>query len=545
MQPSRPAHEGPEVRREPPLPAPLLHKFVEERENTPEIPHHEPAVPATFPGFRLHNVAAARQDGGGAGISLGMSASDLKAVSILVVEDESLLRRQLAANLERFGAEVVTADCIAAARQRLRDGQFDFVLLDVNLPDGLGTDLLRQKAFPPATGVVVMTANGGVASAVEAMRLGATDYLVKPFDAGELPLVIARAQRSRKSARLEEQRRDDTARAAAVFFFGRALAEVEGQLGKILEADARMQTQLPPVLIQGETGTGKTTLARWLHQRGARAAQAFVEVNCSALPESLAESELFGHERGAFTDARTARIGLFEAASGCTLFLDELPSLSPALQAKVLKVIEDNRMRRLGGTRELAVDTRVIAAASQDCKELVAAGKFREDLFHRLDLYRIQIPPLRERGGDVISLAESLLENLCRRHRVPAKRLTAGGRQRLMAYAWPGNVRELAHELERAIVFEGGAELNLEQLQTPIDPKKTGAQPEWLNPGFCFPPEGFVLEDAVAALIGRALQQTDNNVSAAARLLGVSRDFLRYRLGGSKNKADGSAGEGA
>jgi DNA-binding NtrC family response regulator len=388
-----------------------------------------------------------------------------------------------------------------------------------------------------------MTANGGVAGAVEAMRLGAADYLVKPFDAGELPLVIARAQRTRTSARLDEQQRNDTAKAAAVFFFGRALAGVEAQLKRILDADARMQTQLPPVLVQGETGTGKTTIARWLHQRGVRAGQPFVEVNCSALPDTLAESELFGHERGAFTDARTARIGLFEAASGGTLLLDELPSLSPALQAKVLKVIEDNRLRRLGGTRELAVDTRVIAATNQDCKELVASGKFREDLFHRLDLYRIQIPPLRERGDDVVRLAESLLENLCRRHRVPIKRLGDGGRRRLTSYAWPGNVRELSHELERAIVFEGGAELNLEQLQTPIDPNKTVPHTEWLNPSFCFPPEGFVLEDVVAVLIGRALRQTGNNVSAAARLLGVSRDFLRYRLGGSKETQDSSTGE--
>jgi DNA-binding NtrC family response regulator len=480
---------------------------------------------------------------GGAGTAIGMSATDLKAVSILVVEDESLLRRQLAANLERFGADVTAADSVAATRQHLRDGQFDFVLLDVNLPDGLGTDLLRENAFPPATAVIVLTANGGVASAVEAMRLGATDYLVKPFDVGELPLVIARAQRTRKSARLAEQQRDNTAKAAAVFFFGRALAEVEAQLKKIIDADTRMQTQLPPVLIQGETGTGKTTIARWLHQRGPRAAQPFVEVNCSAVAESLAESELFGHERGAFTDARTARIGLFEAASGGTLFLDELPSLSPALQAKVLKVIEDNRLRRLGGTRELVVDTRVIAATHQDIKGLVAAGKFREDLFHRLDLYRIQIPPLRERGDEVARLAELLLENLCRRHRVPGKRLTAGGRQRLTAYAWPGNVRELAHELERAIVFEGGVELNLEQLQTPIDPNKAVAHTEWLNPNFHFAPEGFVLDDAVAVLIGRALQQTGDNVSAAARLLGVSRDFLRYRLGGGRSKPDASTGE--
>jgi transcriptional regulator with GAF, ATPase, and Fis domain len=297
------------------------------------------------------------------------------------------------------------------------------------------------------------------------------------------------------------------------------------------------------VLIQGETGTGKTTIARWLHQRGPRSAQAFVEVNCSAVAESLAESELFGHERGAFTDARSARIGLFEAASGGTLFLDELPSLSPSLQAKVLKVIEDNRLRRLGGTRELAVDTRIIAATNQNIKEMVTAGKFREDLFHRLDLYRIQIPPLRERGNDVVKLADLLLENLCRRHRVAAKRLTANGRQRLMAYPWPGNVRELSHELERAIVFEGGAELNLEQLQTPIDSNKTMVNTEWFNSNFHFSAEGFVLDDAIAVLIKHALKQAGDNVSAAARLLGVSRDFLRYRLGGGRNKQDGAGGE--
>jgi two-component system response regulator AtoC len=313
------------------------------------------------------------------------------------------------------------------------------------------------------------------------------------------------------------------------------------QLKKILEADARMQTSLPPVLIQGETGTGKTTIARWLHESGSRAARPFVEVNCSALPESLAESELFGHERGAFTDARTARIGLFEAAQEGTLFLDELPSLSLPLQAKLLKVIEEKRFRRLGGTRELTVDTRLIAATNRDLKQLVASGQFREDLFHRLDLYRVHIPPLRERGEDIVRLAETLLENLCRRHRLPGKRLTVEGRRRLLACPWPGNVRELAHELERAIVFEGGAELNLEQLQPPVDPGKTSAHPEWLNPNFTFPPEGLVLDDVVAVLIGRALQQTDNNVSAAARLLGVSRDFLRYRLGGSKS--ENSAGE--
>ena len=463
-----------------------------------------------------------------------MSASELKGLSILVVEDEAMLLRQLQAHLTHFGAEVATANSVASARSFLNAGQFDFVLLDVNLPDGLGTDLLREGSLPTATAIIVMTANGAVGGAVEAMRLGAVDYLVKPFDPAELPLVIGRAQRTRNVVRLEEQRRGDTAQAASIFFFGRALAPVEVQLNKIREADARMRTCLPPVLIQGETGTGKTTIARWLHERGARSAQPFVEVNCSTLPESLAESELFGHERGAFTDARNARIGLFEAANGGTLFLDELPSLSPALQSKLLKVIEEHRFRRLGGTRELTVDTRLITATNRDLKQLVTDGLFREDLYHRLDLYRVHIPPLRERGGDVDRLAELLLENLCRRHRLPVKRLTAGARERLRAYAWPGNVRELSHELERALVFEGGAEINLEHLQTPIRPDKSSERPDWLHPQFEFPPDGFSLEAAEATLINLALRQTNHNVSAAARLLGVSRDFLRYRLGEPK-----------
>ena len=461
--------------------------------------------------------------------------SVLKGTSVLLVEDELMLRRQLQAQLERQGAEVTAADSLAAARKRLREDQFDFALLDVNLPDGLGPDLLREKAFPEATSVVVMTAQGGVQGAVEAMRLGALDYLTKPFDPEELPLVLARARQMRSRARLTEQKSGETAQAARVFIFGRSLAQVESQLEKIIQADTRMQTQLSPVLVQGETGTGKTTISRWLHQRGPRASQPFVEVNCSALPDSLAESELFGHERGAFTDARAARIGLFEAASGGTLFLDELPSLSPALQAKVLKAIEENRIRRLGGSREIQVDTRVVAATNRDLRELIAAGEFREDLYHRLDLYRIRIPPLRERGEDLAPLAETLLVQLCKKHRLPDKRLSTAGKQRLRAYHWPGNVRELEHELERAIVFEGDEELNLETLQTPVDPTRTPDHSGWLNPDFQFPPEGFALDDAMAVLIGRALKQTDNNVSAAARLLGVSRDFLRYRLGGGKS----------
>jgi DNA-binding NtrC family response regulator len=374
-----------------------------------------------------------------------------------------------------------------------------------------------------------------VAGAVEAMRLGALDYLVKPFELGELPLVIDRVRRNRRTARVEEHRRKEDARAEGVFVFGSALSGLEKLLAKILEADARIRIHLPPILIQGETGTGKTTIARWLHHRGPRAGQPLVEMNCSAVPDTLAESELFGHERGAFTDARSARIGLFEAANGGTLFLDELPSLSLALQAKVLKALEDHRIRRLGSHREVPVDVRVVGATSRDLKDLVTKGLFREDLYHRLDLYRVCLPPLRERGDDVLTLAETLLELLCRRHRLPSRTIAETGRRRLRAYSWPGNVRELAHELERALVFEEDGPLELRQLQM----ASSGALPSdaggWFNPAFTFPPQGFNLEAAINHLIHRALDQTDQNVSAAARLLGVSRDYVRYRLAQEKD----------
>jgi DNA-binding NtrC family response regulator len=456
----------------------------------------------------------------------------LAGLDLLVVEDESLLRKQIVAHLESLGAEVTGAGTLQAARQALADVSFDFALLDVNLPDGRGTALLEDKTFPPTTGVIVMTADGGVAGAVEAIRLGALDYLVKPFDPAELPLVITRVRRTKQAARLGEHRRETEA--GDPLFFGASLAPVQQQLERILAADRRIQEHLSPVLIEGETGTGKTTVARWLHHQGPRASQALVELNCPALPETLAESELFGHERGAFTDARTARMGLFEAANGGTLFLDELPSLSPALQAKVLKAIEDHRIRRLGGTREIPVDVRVIAATNQNLKQLVTAGQFREDLFHRLDLFRIQIPPLRARGEDIQALAERLLERVCRRHRVPTKPISAAGQRRLRGYPWPGNVRELAHELERAIVFEDSAELGFGHLLGGEAGRASSDEDGWFNPGFRFPEQGFDLEQAIRRIIDHALAQTENNVSASARMLGVTRDYLRYRLSGQK-----------
>lgn len=312
------------------------------------------------------------------------------------------------------------------------------------------------------------------------------------------------------------------------------------------------------VLITGETGCGKEEIARALHSAGPRAERPFLAINCGAMAATLIESQLFGHEKGAFTDARSTRIGLFEAAHGGTLFLDELSSLSLPIQAKLLTVLEDHRIRRVGGSKDIAVDVRVIAAANQNLKNLVAQGAFRADLQHRLDLFRLSIPPLRDRGADLLPLAASLMEGIAARHRLPVRAISETGRRRLLGYGWPGNVRELAHELERALVFEDGDALNFDSLLgagggAPEVPASTapaaaaggiavgsaGSDP-WWNEGFRFPDQGFDLEAAILHILRRALEQSGGNVSAAARRLGVSRDYLRYRLGPKGGGAPGS-----
>jgi two-component system response regulator AtoC len=451
----------------------------------------------------------------------------LNGTSVLLLEDEPLLRRRVAAHLEKLGAEVTQTGTLAEAREAVRNLSFDFALLDVNLPDGRSLSLLDEKVIPANVVAMVMTAEGGVAGAVEAMRRGAADYLVKPFDLDELAVRLARARRERSTRRGEQHRKAVEEKSPQGFFFGSALRGVETQLEKILAADRRVQGVLPPVLIEGETGTGKTTLARWLHERGPRAEGPLVEVNCSALPETLAESELFGHERGAFTDAKEARIGLLEAAEGGTLFLDELPSLSLGVQAKLLKAIEDHSIRRVGGNRPLAIDARIIAATNADLRELVAAGKFREDLLHRLDLFRVRIPPLRERGDDIVPLAEALAAQIGKNYGITPKPIPAVGQKRLRAHRWPGNVRELAHEIERSLVFEDD-QLNFASLAGG-GADGAGGTTSWIAPDFDLPESGFSLEAAIDALIQRALAQTGGNVSAAARRLGVTRDYIRYR----------------
>ena len=458
-----------------------------------------------------------------------MSDPVLKGASILILEDELLLRKHLVAVLEQQDADVTAIGTVDEARRVVGSLSFDFALLDLHLPDGLGTDLLKEGIFSPNTAVIVCTAEGGIKSAVEAIKNGAQDYLLKPIDSSVLPMILQKAKTSTRSARLVEHERRNPNKTGEQIYFGDALSDFKNKLEKITAVDERLGSQLPPVLIHGETGTGKTSIARWLHHNGPRRDSQLVEVNCPALPENLAESELFGHERGAFTDAKSARMGLFEAANGGTLFLDELPSLSLGIQAKILKTIEDRSIRRLGGNREIEVDVRIIAASNQDLGQAVKKGKFRDDLHHRLSLFLLTIPPLRDRGGDILKLAKHLLEKLCKRHQVKTKPISTKGQARLLSHPWRGNVRELNHELERTIVFEDGDEWEFLSLPASNEKNNNGNNNELINEKFNFPKEGFSLEETIERIIQHAITQSGGNVSAAARLLDVPRDYIRYR----------------
>lgn len=448
---------------------------------------------------------------------------------ILLLEDDASLRKRLAAHLRTSGAEITEATRVEEARRLLQEIRFDFALIDLHLPDGEGLDLLSTGAFSENTGVVVMTAFGGVRKAVEAMRLGAGDYLTKPFEPDELPLAFTRCRSIRSARRRDEHRTAGSSGATSDLFFGRSLDGVRTQLDTILATERRIERQLPPVLIEGETGTGKSALARWLHRQGPRTAQPLITVNCAALPDTLVDSELFGHERGAFTDAKQARIGLFEAADGGTLFLDEIGTLASTTQAKVLTAVEEGKIRRVGSNKEISIDVRLLAASNQPLAELVQKGVFREDLFHRLNLLHLTLPPLRQRGTDIVALAKHLLVPLAKRHRLPELRIAPQGEARLIAHRWPGNVRELAHELERAVIFSTSPLLDFKNLE-PAGTPKISEPTSWLNPTWRLPENGFALDQVITSLVDEALRETGGNVSAAARRLGVTREFLRYRL---------------
>lgn len=445
--------------------------------------------------------------------------------SILVIDDELALVRQLRRALEVEGHQVATADTGSEAVGLLREGAPDLVLLDLRLPDASGLDVLREiREIDASVPVVLMTAYSSVQDAVEAMRRGANDYLPKPLDLEKLRHLVGELIARQRTAReLDYHRSRDRARPTGLVSGDARVRKIFEQVERL--ADAGLPPgKRPAILLTGETGTGKGITARAIH--GLLGEGPFIELNCTAIPASLVEAELFGHERGSFTDARAARPGLFEAAEGGTVFLDEIGHLPADLQAKFLKVIEEKRVRRIGSTRDRPVDVHVIAATNRDLGEAVASGDFRADLYHRLQVLAFELPPLRERPADVSLLARHFCTELGHQYRGRAVDLGAGAESVLARYPWPGNVRELRNVIERALLLSSGDALEAADFEVLLH----GAAPRGAPVAFQLPEGGVDLEKLEQELIRQALERTGGNRTRAAALLGLSRHALRYRL---------------
>jgi two-component system response regulator AtoC len=452
--------------------------------------------------------------------------------TLLIVEDEAVLARNLAKLFTREGFEVCHATGVAEAQRIASTTPADVVLLDLRLPDGGGLEVLDSLlAADPELPVIMMTAFGTVVDAVEAMQRGARDYVQKPFELNEILLKVERALRHTRQRREISYYRERGTAAATITGVSAAAERLRALVARIARMTGGPGTPAPTVLLLGETGSGKGHVARALHAAGGRSGGPFIEVNCAALPENLVEAELFGYEKGAFTDAKAAHAGLFETAAGGALFLDEIGPISPALQLKFLKVIEEKVVRRLGATAARRVDVQIIAATNRDLEAAVRLGEFREDLYQRLAVAVIRIPPIREREGDAVQLARAFLADACRRYGVPPRTLAPDAETAIAGYAWPGNVRELSNTMERAVLFSDTEPVPADDLGL----ASTGARVRLaIAPSgtvqIDFPERGLSLESVERSLIAMALEKASGNVSAAARLLGITRDTLRYRM---------------
>jgi two-component system, NtrC family, response regulator AtoC len=463
--------------------------------------------------------------------------------TVLIVDDERTLARAIKAFLEEAGYGAEVAGDGEKALDLLQSLKPDVVFADVRLPGMSGIDLLRRiREFDPAIPVIIMTAYGTIEGAVEAVKLGAFDYMKKPVDLEELKLL---ADRARENAVLKQELSYYRRRAASEVPFAGilgtspAIVAVMDQVRQIAALE-----EIPPVLITGETGTGKGLVARTLHKSGSRAGKPFIDVNCTALPANLMEAELFGYERGAFTDAKESKLGLFEAAEGGFIFLDEVGDLELALQGKLLRAIEDRMVRRVGGIRDRRVDVRILAATNRNLEREVQQNLFRGDLYFRLAVILLHLPPLRERGEDAVLLAEHFLQRLRGKYGKQVRRIDARARDALLTYPWPGNVRELSHMIERAVLWSRGDTLTLEDLSLPTFPlsgpaseDRAGAvtSPDPRAPAMQetpseLPASGGDLTHWERTLIERAMREAGGNQTRAAQRLGITRDTLRYRL---------------
>jgi two-component system response regulator PilR (NtrC family) len=456
-----------------------------------------------------------------------------EAKRILIVDDERSMCEMLAILLKKEGLEVCTAGSRAEAADRLRAGPVELVLTDVQLPDGDGLEILRHvKAASPETAVVVMTAYGTTEMAVAARKLGAEAYILKPFDVDELRIVVRDALANR---RLREEVVRLKREVGQAYGLDRVIgvSEVMASLFEMVRAIAPTSST---VLVTGESGTGKELVARAIHGLSGRAEGPFVSINCGALPDTLLESELFGHVKGAFTDARQGKKGLFEAASGGTLFLDEVGETSPPMQVKLLRALQERRVRPVGGTEEIDVDVRVIAATNAPLEALVEQKRFREDLFYRLQVIPIRTPPLRERREDVPLLAQHFLERFAKEMGKRVAKISSDAMRQLQSYDWPGNVRELENVIERAVAFETTEAVMPERLPEVVRlPGRAEPLPAIGN-GFSL--DAYLLS-VEARLLDEALERSRGDRAVAARLLGVSLRSLRYLVqkhGGTGDK---------
>jgi len=444
--------------------------------------------------------------------------------TILIVEDEPKMARLL----ELTFAEESFATRSAADAERglkiLGQEQIDLVVTDLKLPGMNGLEFLQAvKRTNASIPVVVMTAYGTVETAVEAMKAGASDYVLKPFSLEEMKLIV---HKELDVNRLREENRSLREALGKRYEFKNIVAR-SPQMQEVLAIVERVAPSNSTVLLGGESGVGKDMIARALHQHSKRAAGPFVKINSTAIPENLLESELFGYEKGAFTGAATSKPGKFELADKGTIFLDEIGDVPSSVQVKLLRVLQEREFERLGGTKTLKVDVRVVAATNQDLRVALEQGTFREDLYYRLNVVPISIPPLRQHKEDIPYLVDHFIQRCARQSEKPITGITPAASKVLMEFHWPGNVRELENIIERAVALSNGPVLDVDDIRLDLSPSKAPSPAEG---GVLFPPEGQTLEQFEDEIIQEALRRANGNKSQAARLLGLSRNALRYRL---------------